>query len=163
MLRRRRGVGDGRCAHLCACSCGTGIVPSGASVLLFLIENAYGLKPFQILGAPGWVSSAGFDIEAKAEGNPGREQMQLMMRALLEDRFKLKAHRETRELPVYKLDVAKSGLKLRPPNEGLCVSLDPDAPPPQLGPHPEQLTVCGRATFTIMTPKVWAARYRCTS
>jgi len=41
-----------------------------------------------------------------------------MLQALLEDRFKLKTHRETRELPVYDLTVSRSGLKLQPPKEG---------------------------------------------
>jgi bla regulator protein BlaR1 len=46
-----------------------------------------------------------------------------MLQALLEDRFKLKVHRETREAPVYVLTVAKSGSKLEPFKEGSCVSL----------------------------------------
>jgi uncharacterized protein (TIGR03435 family) len=94
---------------------------SAQQVLLrFFIQNAYGLKPFQILGGPEWINSEGYDIEAKAEGNPSPEQMQRMMQTLLEDRFKLRAHRETKELPVYALTVAKGGLKLPEPKEGSC-------------------------------------------
>jgi uncharacterized protein (TIGR03435 family) len=47
-----------------------------------------------------------------------------MLQALLEDRFKLKVHRETREAPVYALAVAKSGSKLKPFKEGSCVLID---------------------------------------
>jgi uncharacterized protein (TIGR03435 family) len=87
-------------------------------VLRFFIQNAYGLKPFQLSGGPDWIASQGYDIEAKAEGNPTNAQMQKMMQALLEDRFKLKYHRETKELPVYTLAAAKGGLKLPGPKEG---------------------------------------------
>jgi uncharacterized protein (TIGR03435 family) len=87
-------------------------------VLRFFIQNAYGLKPFQLIGGPDWIASQGYDIEAKAEGNPSNAQMQKMMQALLEDRFKLKYHRETRELPVYTIAAAKGGMKLPDPKEG---------------------------------------------
>jgi uncharacterized protein (TIGR03435 family) len=87
-------------------------------VLRFFIQNAYGLKPFQLSGGPDWIDSQGYDIEAKAEGNPSNAQMQKMMQTLLEDRFKLKYHRETKELPVYTLAPARGGLKLPDPKEG---------------------------------------------
>jgi uncharacterized protein (TIGR03435 family) len=87
-------------------------------VLRFFIQNAYGLKPFQLSGGPDWIASQGYDIEAKAEGNPSNAQMQKMMQTLLEDRFKLKYHRETKDLPVYTLAAAKGGLKLPDAKEG---------------------------------------------
>jgi uncharacterized protein (TIGR03435 family) len=43
-----------------------------------------------------------------------------MLQMLLEDRFKLKIHRETRDVPAYILTVARSGLKLKPLKEGSC-------------------------------------------
>jgi uncharacterized protein (TIGR03435 family) len=98
-----------------------------------LIQNAWGLKPFQLLGGPGWIDSAGYDIEAKAEGNPDRQEMTLMMRALLEDRFKLKVHHDTRQLAVYNLVPAANGIRLRPAENG-CVAALPSASVP-----------CGRA------------------
>lgn len=61
------------------------------------------------IGAPGWIDSARFDIEAKAAGDPPREQLILMMQSLLADRFKLAAHWETRQLPVYALVLSKEG------------------------------------------------------
>ena len=91
-------------------------------LLRFFIQSAYDLRPFQILGAPDWINSAGYDVEAKAEGDARPDQMRLMMQKLLEDRFKMKAHRETREMPVYELGAAKSGLKLPEPKEGTCTS-----------------------------------------
>ncbi len=62
-----------------------------------------------MFGGPGWMDSEHFDIEAKAEGDPSREEENLMVQSLLEDRFKLVIHRETRQLPIYTLVVSKSG------------------------------------------------------
>ena len=55
-----------------------------------------------------------------------------MLQVLLEDRFKLKVHREIRQLPVYELTVAKSGLKMQASKAGSCVpySVDSSPPPP---------------------------------
>ncbi len=88
----------------------------------FLLEQAYALKDAQISGAPGWIESEHFDIEAKPDDaiieqklsrdERGR-QISLMMQSLLADRFKLALHHETKELPVYALVVAKSGSKLK--------------------------------------------------
>lgn len=75
-----------------------------------------------IEGGPGWVKSDRYQITAKAEGTPNQYVMGgPMMQALLEDRFKLKIHRESREVPVYALTVAKGGPKLQPFREGSCV------------------------------------------
>jgi uncharacterized protein (TIGR03435 family) len=92
------------------------------------------LKPLQIVGGPGWINSDHYDFEAKASGNPPLEIMAgPMTQALLEDRFKLKVHRETREQPVYSLTVAKSGLKIQPTKEtcaprDLTAMMTPPAP-----------------------------------
>jgi uncharacterized protein (TIGR03435 family) len=58
---------------------------------------------------PKWVTMERFDIEARAHGNPTKDQMRLMMQALLSDRFKLAIHTETRQLPVFALVLAKPG------------------------------------------------------
>jgi uncharacterized protein (TIGR03435 family) len=115
--------------------------------LRYFIQYAYGVKPFQLLGGPGWIDSAYYDIDAKAEGNPSGSEVRLMMQALLEDRFQLKARRETRELPVYELTAAKGGLKLPPPKPGGCLSPDPNAPPPP--PAPGRGTPCGHALIML--------------
>jgi uncharacterized protein (TIGR03435 family) len=81
-----------------------------------VIRWAYRLQGFQLVGA-GWTSSERFDIVAKAEANPppDERQLQLMMRTLLTDRFKLTVHSETRELPIYALALAgKLGANLHP-------------------------------------------------
>jgi uncharacterized protein (TIGR03435 family) len=73
------------------------------------------LIPDRILGGPEWIEAERYDIEAKAStefqftpGAPPRDAI-LMLRSLLEDRFKLAAHRETRAMPIFELVVAKPG------------------------------------------------------
>jgi uncharacterized protein (TIGR03435 family) len=73
-----------------------------------LIRFAYNLPDFQISGAPGWLASDRFDVEAKAEGDPPIDQKRLMLRTLLAERFKLTVHTETHELPIYALVMARS-------------------------------------------------------
>ena len=106
---------------------------TGASLRL-LIQNAYGVQSFQISGGPEWMNSSGFVIEAKAAGQPSRSQMWLMLRTLLEDRFKLKVLSENKVLPVYFLTGAKSGLKLPKPTEGDCMESSPTRGEGPLGP-----------------------------
>ncbi len=62
-----------------------------------------------IAGLPSWIDSDRFDIEARAEGTPTKDQFRLMVQSLLAERFKLKMHRETRRLQVYALLLAKAG------------------------------------------------------
>jgi uncharacterized protein (TIGR03435 family) len=124
---------------------GTGVSPGTMRLdnrpLWHLIRMAYAVMDFQIAGAPEWVKSEGFDIVAKAEGDLSGGRMLLALRALLEDRFQLKVHREVKEGPVYNLVVARSGLKLQQSKEGSCVILDPvHFPRPAPGEKP--LAVC---------------------
>lgn len=70
---------------------------------------------------PKWVASDRFSIQAKAEGNPTKDQMRLMMQSLLADRFQLAVHFETQQVPVLALTQVKQGKlgpKLRPHAEG---------------------------------------------
>jgi uncharacterized protein (TIGR03435 family) len=89
----------------------------------------YGVQRFRVSGGPAWLPSERFDIEAKMDAttadalaklNPGERVLaqQKMLQALLADRFKLAVHRETRELLVYTLAVAKSGAKLQKAKSG---------------------------------------------
>jgi uncharacterized protein (TIGR03435 family) len=90
-----------------------------------LIQFAYGVPESQILGGPTWLDSIMFDIDAKSDSavdaqvrvmpaEQARHQKQLMVQELLADRFQLKVHQETRQLPVYALVVAKDGPKFKP-------------------------------------------------
>lgn len=80
-----------------------------------LIVLAYGIAGYQIGDLPGWTADERYDILGKTPpGTFTQQQRTLMIRALLADRFKLKTHMETRELPVYALIHARGDKKLGP-------------------------------------------------
>ena len=80
-----------------------------------MIRNAYQLQEYQIVGGPDWINDDRFDITAKA-ANSDTPPLQLlaMAQTLLADRFKLRVHRETREVPVYALVMARDDCRLGP-------------------------------------------------
>lgn len=86
--------------------------------LKYLIEWAYGILPAQLSGGPLWLSEDRYDIAAKPEGDATDAQIKRMTQALLEDRFKLKFHRETKEAPVLIVTLGKNPPKLFPPKDG---------------------------------------------
>jgi bla regulator protein BlaR1 len=101
-------------------------------------SNGAADKP-PVRGGPAWTHSSFYSIEAKTEdsvangptasASPARKVMTgPMLQSLLEDRFRLKTHRETEEVPMYALTVAKGGLKLKPLEQG-CT-------PPDVTQHP---------------------------
>lgn len=77
-----------------------------------ILEWAYGARDFQVSGAPEWFRRENFDIDARAEHPVTEAQMRQMVQALLANRFRLKLHRETKEISVYALMVGKDGSKL---------------------------------------------------
>jgi uncharacterized protein (TIGR03435 family) len=91
--------------------------------LRMLIANAYQLFNYQILKAPDWVEKERWDVAAKAEEGTIRAPLtrlpgvpsdtQVLLQALIEDRFKLKAHMETRELSVYDLVVTRDRTRMK--------------------------------------------------
>lgn len=109
--------------------------------LSYLIQRAYGVEAFQIVGGPAWIKSDGYNIEAKPEANTDQKQMWLMLQALLAERFELKLHRETRELPVYDLTATKGGPRLPKPAGGPCTEVF-TGPPPKPG-EPRPAPPCG--------------------
>jgi uncharacterized protein (TIGR03435 family) len=79
-----------------------------------LIRAAYPAQTPELIGAPDWVISERYDVTAKAAGNPPRDQITLMLRTLLAERFKLAAHYETVERPVYALMLARGDGQVAP-------------------------------------------------
>lgn len=93
--------------------------------LKMLIREAYGVEENQIVKAPNWISSHSYDIEAKVDsaatddlGKLSLDQRRLMFRPLLAERFGLKTHRESKELPVFELVLAKNGPKFHEAKPG---------------------------------------------
>ncbi len=78
-----------------------------------LVMRAFGVVAAQIEG-PEWLNADRYDVNAKADTSKelGSDEVRPMLRKLLEERFALKYHRETKTLPVYSLTVAKTGLKM---------------------------------------------------
>jgi bla regulator protein BlaR1 len=75
-----------------------------------------------IKGSPAWAASDRYTIEAEADGTPDEAITRgPMLQALLEDRFQLRMHSESREMPVYELTVASGGPKLKRAQEGSCI------------------------------------------
>jgi uncharacterized protein (TIGR03435 family) len=141
--------GGGRSGSSRGSSASPGRLNLACGSLLSLIQRAYvdfadgqfnpRVTP-TIEGGPAWKTSDRYTINAKAEGNASPEMMSgPMLQALLEDRFQLRIHRETRDVPVYALTVSKGGLKLKPVEPGSCVPRA-DGPPPD---EPGQRPVCG--------------------
>jgi len=113
-----------------------------------LVTFAYNVRNFQVTGGPGWMSNDRWDVEARSEegsitppafpADPSKPNpIALRLQSLLEDRFQLKLHRETKELPIYELSIAKGGPKIKlnddqtpfkPPERGA-----PPPPPVQRG------------------------------
>ncbi len=92
--------------------------PSGLTgrnvTLKRLIVQAYTVQPHQVLGGPKWLDDSEYDIDAKADAPATQDQLRVMLRALLAERFRLALHRETKELHVYELLVDKGGPKIHP-------------------------------------------------
>ena len=97
-------------------------VDIGSMSLTDLIQAAYKVKPYQIAG-PDWMNANRFDVIAKMPEGATKDQVPEMLQALLADRFKLTAHRENKDHPVYALVPGKGGPKLK---EAVA---EPEAPP----------------------------------
>src|SRR5258706_10884942 len=80
--------------------------------LRMLIARAYNVKDYQVSGLDGFGAER-YDVVATMPPDTPREQVALMLQNLLTERFKLKLHREQKELPVYALVVGKSGVKMK--------------------------------------------------
>ena len=92
--------------------------------LLDMIAAAYGVRTTQVSG-PAWLSDQCFDVEAKVPDGTPKEELNVMLQSLLEDRFGLIVHRSTQTVPGYALVVGKDGPKLKP-------AAPPPAPAPGL-------------------------------
>jgi uncharacterized protein (TIGR03435 family) len=118
-----------------------------------LIAAAFGVKPWQVVGGADWIASARFEIDAKTSTEVSREtlaaQAPALMRALLTDRFRLKAHMERRPFPVFALSVARQDQRLGPQLHRTDVDCDAQrrnsVPPPRIrpSPSPTERPTCG--------------------
>jgi bla regulator protein blaR1 len=91
---------------------GGGLTAMNAT-LKMLLKAAYHIHDHQLIGGPGWLDSERYDIVAKAPPHTPDNQLGPMLRTLLADRFQVKLHRETRQMPVYALVLGKDGPKFQ--------------------------------------------------
>jgi bla regulator protein blaR1 len=108
------------------------------NILIF----AYNVRDFQVAGGPSWMAGEFWDIEARAEAgiiptgprDPSKPNLlAIRLQSLLADRFQLKTHTETRELPVYELSIAKGGLKMKLSDDQTPIKpREPGESPPSL-------------------------------
>ncbi len=104
--------------------------------IVFAYKIMGNMAQYLIPQLPDWTKTEKFDIQARAEGDPGKDQMRMMMRSLLADRFKMAVHYENRELPVFAFVLVKSG------KTG-----------PQLQPHPAEAP-CPTEPASTSTPAI---------
>ena len=98
------------------------------ATLVDMIVRVYPTRRIQMQGGPDWIDSARFDVVAKADAAEGEiqsGQWREMVQTLLEERFHLTFHTETREMQVLALAMGKSAPKLEPPKEGEETALTP--------------------------------------
>lgn len=131
-----------------------GIAPGGRFTATnipgrLIVRQAFNVQDFQIVGAPDWLNSERYDVVAKApEGEFTGEQVRPMLQSLLEERFKLASHTETRDLPIYELVKAKPDGTLGPaltPGAVDCAAARGrrGGGPPLAPPQPGQKIECG--------------------
>jgi uncharacterized protein (TIGR03435 family) len=118
-----------------------------------IIRNAYNIQNYQIIGGPDWINTVRWDITAKAPDDAPPQQLLLMVRTLLSDRFKLVVRNETREMPIYALVLARPdgrlGTQLRASNVD-CAALFASARARGEAPQP---TTNGRPTCGTRTTR----------
>lgn len=118
-----------------------GTLSASGITLRRLIMTAYQVHGFRIVGAPEWVDSQRWDVQAKHDGPVSPDQIHQMLRTLLEERFQLRSHFEKRQMPVYELVIDRRGAKVP-------AAKDPEAMPTfRTGNGLVQMTTVTSATF----------------
>src|SRR6185436_4078169 len=113
------------------------------ATMVDLIALAYDIDPDKILGGPSWLDINRFDVSARAPGGSTPEQARLMLQRLLAQRFSLKVHKDSKELPGFVLSSGSGKTKMKP-------AADPAAPPncqgqpqtPSPDTVPQQVVAC---------------------
>jgi uncharacterized protein (TIGR03435 family) len=131
-------------------------VATNAPVMAMMM-GVYRLTDSQILGAPQWMIFDPWDVDARAEHPSTPEQLQEMFQTLLAERFKLRFHRETKELAAYVLSVDKSGSKLKRSDakDAFDEPIKPgDRPGVLVGSSASMSYLCWRLSFNLDAPVV---------
>jgi len=95
-----------------------GMISYSRATLNDLLTQAFGLDDSEQISGPPWLATERYDVVAKIPKDTTKEQFRMMMRTLLEERFKLTVHHLTKDFPVYELVAAKNGPKLKESGDG---------------------------------------------
>lgn len=118
-----------------------GAVIAGGLTLRRLLMTAYNVQGFRIIGGPDWLSSRCWELQAKPDRAASPVEVRPMLRALLEERFRLHTHAETRKLPVYTLAADRKGSKVPTTKDATA------RPTIQTSPGSIRMTNAASATF----------------
>ena len=98
----------------------------GRNLSLFeLITTGWQLNQYQLIAGPKWIREVGWGVDAKLPDGANSGQLAQMMQVMLADRFQLVVHRETRNLPIYLLTLARGGPKLHDVKSTMGMSVGP--------------------------------------
>ena len=140
---------------------GTGRFETTNTSVRMLILNAYGIPAFQLAGGPSWLDSLHVDVLARGAAGATRAEISAMVRTLLAERFNLVVRRETREMPVYALIVARDDRRLGPRMQAsttnCAAAAAPGAPAPQTA-SGQLLCTTRMSPFTINAGGMTMAR-----
>jgi uncharacterized protein (TIGR03435 family) len=107
-----------------------------------------------ISAGPAWINSDRYQIDAKAEDNASQEMMKgPMLQSLLEDRFQLQVHRETKDVPVYLATAARGGLKMPRVEESSCSAFDLAKAEAAAAARQKPVRPCGSIWFSKISAK----------
>jgi uncharacterized protein (TIGR03435 family) len=140
---------------------GTGRFEATNASVRMLILNAYGIPSFQLVGGPSWVDSLNVDVVARGAASATRAEISAMVRTLLGERFNLIVRRDTREMPVYALVVARDDRRLGPRMQAsttdCAAAAAPGSPAPQTA-SGQLLCTTRMSPFTINAGGMTMAR-----
>ena len=125
--------------------------------LRLMMMSVYRISDSQILGAPAWMDSERWDVDAKAEHPSNLDQLHEMFQTLLAERFNLQFHREPKEIVAYVLSVDKSGAKLTPGDskDAFDIPMRPgDRPGETIGVSVQMSYLCWRLSLQLNSPVV---------
>ena len=131
------------------------------ATLVDLISLAYGIDNDKILGGPNWLDLDRFDVSARAPAGSTPEQAKLMLQTLLAQRFSLKVHNDSKELPGFVLSAGSGKTKMKPAADAAAspnCQGQPQAPSPDT--VPQQVVECHSMSWTIWRAllSIWRTR-----
>jgi uncharacterized protein (TIGR03435 family) len=136
-----------------------GMRGTAVTTQFLLFEGFGGINQNQVIGEPSWSTGDGFDIEAKVAAvdlptlaRMTFEQRRTMFQQILADRFKLIAHHETRELPIYQLVIGKNGSKLKESAPDDPASAAPRRKGIMFGPGRGEVTATDASLSMVIAP-----------